>query len=230
MAEKIDFDQYAQDYEKILKNQLNFFDGNTDYFAEYKVQTICEQIQKRPQNILEYGCGTGRNLRFLIKMFPGSNIYGCDISQKSLAIASRNAPGAHLFQNSTNDKDEHIEHFDLIFLAGVMHHIPPSSRANSLSLLKKWLNRNGEMFVFEHNPYNPVTRHLVNSCPYDKDAVLLEPKELKSLFLKHGFKILSIKYALFFPSFLKRLRPLEKRLAYLPLGGQYYIQTIKDLS
>jgi len=28
MTEKIDFDQYAQDYEGILKNQLNFFDGN----------------------------------------------------------------------------------------------------------------------------------------------------------------------------------------------------------
>ena len=35
---KTDFDDYAADYNKILEEQLNFFEGDNHYFAEYKVK------------------------------------------------------------------------------------------------------------------------------------------------------------------------------------------------
>ncbi len=222
---KVDFDEYAEKYDTLLQNQLHFFD-EVDYFAEYKVKTIRSAIKKSPQKILEYGCGIGRNLRFLRALFPEAEIYGCDTSEKSIERTAKENPSVHVFLLG-NDRSRHHEKFDLIVVANVLHHIPPEDRENTMSLLSEWLERDGNLFIFEHNPYNPVTRHLVNTCPFDEDAVLLNLGEVKSLLLKYGLRIISQSYILFFPSFLKRLRFLEKYLVHLPLGGQFFVHASK---
>lgn len=222
---KVDFDEYAEKYDILLQNRLHFFD-EADYFAEYKVRIVRNYIKKNPKKILEYGCGIGRNLRPLSSFFPGAEIYGCDISEKSLQKALRDNPTAH-FLVLGNDVPSFHEEFDLIFVANVFHHIPPEAWKDTMFLLSEWIERDGEIFIFEHNPYNPVTRYLVNTCPFDEDAILLKPGAMETLLLKSGFRIVSMKYILFFPSSLKKLRFLEKHLIHLPLGGQYVVQAIK---
>jgi hypothetical protein len=37
---KVEFDEYAENYQEILQEQLGFFDGNEGYFAEYKIEII----------------------------------------------------------------------------------------------------------------------------------------------------------------------------------------------
>ena len=85
------------------------------------------------------------------------------------------------------------------------------------------LRPGGRLFVFEHNPYNPVTRHLVNTCPFDADAVLLTRAETVSLLKAAGFEPSAAAYCLFFPQMLAVFRPLEAWLGWLPLGGQYFV-------
>jgi S-adenosylmethionine-diacylgycerolhomoserine-N-methlytransferase len=43
----------------------------------------------RPTNILEVGCGTGKNLVNLCRLFPGAEITGIDLSATMLAVAAR---------------------------------------------------------------------------------------------------------------------------------------------
>lgn len=45
----------------------------------------------RPARILEVGCGTGRNLVRLARLFPQAQITGIDLSNAMLAIAARQA-------------------------------------------------------------------------------------------------------------------------------------------
>ncbi len=45
------------------------------------------------RNILEIGCGTGRNLKLLGKRFPGARLTGVDISEDMLKVARKNLPG-----------------------------------------------------------------------------------------------------------------------------------------
>ena len=220
------FDDYADAYENILHQQLSFFEKDTDYFAEYKTDLVSQSAVGKPQKILEFGCGTGRNLIFLKRNFPASRIYGCDISSKSLEVAARHNPEAVLFQSGKN-KAPYNDHFDLILVACVLHHIPPELWREKFIQLRDWLKIKGEIFIFEHNPYNPVTRRLVSSCPYDKGAVLLRPKEVASLLEGVGFRIIERRYVLFFPSLLRKLRFLEKKMAFIPLGGQYFLHAIK---
>ena len=35
LSEKVNFDEYAENYKKILQEQLSLFDANEKYFAEY---------------------------------------------------------------------------------------------------------------------------------------------------------------------------------------------------
>ncbi|MBN1865341.1 MAG: class I SAM-dependent methyltransferase [Victivallales bacterium] len=45
------------------------------------------------RNILEIGCGTGRNLKLLGKHFPEARLTGVDISEDMLKVARKSLPG-----------------------------------------------------------------------------------------------------------------------------------------
>lgn len=223
---KVDFDDFADDYREILDNQIRFFEIGSDYFARYKVSVVRRLLQHQPKRILEFGCGIGGNIKHLLQAFPFASVVGCDLSEKCLTVAARDNPSAKFFMISKEAFPDG-EKFDLIFVANVFHHIIPEERSNTIKLLKQLMTTNGELYVFEHNPYNPVTRHLVNTCPFDADAHLLKPKQLARLLRDEGFSTIEKKFILFFPSFLRLLRPLERFLTYLPLGGQYVILAIQ---
>ncbi len=123
--------------------------------------------------------------------------------------------------------DLDIGTFDLIFVAGVFHHVAVAQRPGVSRALHDRLNTSGSLFVFEHNPFNPITRRIVNTCPYDADAVLLRPSELQSLLFATGLKPGHKAYCLFVPPKLSWLMPLENWLQWLPLGGQYWVRVHK---
>ena len=218
---KVDFDDYVEDYDDILKQQLHFFNSDNSYFAEYKVRLAKTFFQHPPQSILDFGCGVGRSLPFFQKYFPNASLYGCDTSERSLIDAKNKFPSVSFHQ--THELLPQKLQFDLIFLSGVFHHIEVADRKSIMELLSSLTKKNGKIVVFEHNPYNPVARHMVNTCPFDRDAVLLKPRELKKLFANAGMENIQCHYTLFFPEALRWLRPLENYLRHLPLGGQYVV-------
>lgn len=77
--------------------------------------------------------------------------------------------------------------------------------------------------MFEHNPFNPLTRHAVNTCPFDANARLISARQMRRRFHDAGFDVASIRYRIFFPGCLRRLRPLERLLTWCPLGAQYAV-------
>lgn len=223
MSKKVDFDQFTDNYNELLREGTQFFSSSEEYFARYKVDLVRSQSDKPVKRILEYGCGIGRNVRFLREAFPGAIIVGTDISEASLAIAASENPGIQ-FELETPNTD--IGVFDLIFVAGVFHHIPPAERADVSLLLARRLSAEGALIIFEHNPFNPVTRRIVDNCPYDADAVLLRPSELVGLLEGATLDVQGRGYCLFIPPRFSRLAPLEKYLAWLPLGGQYWAKAV----
>jgi SAM-dependent methyltransferase len=217
---KVNFDEYARDYERLASSQTRLFDSDSRYFACYRVELMKRVSGLRRGSILDFGCGIGRDTSHLCAAFPGSRVVGCDPSQESLAVARSENPEREFVQPEEIDAGSH---FDLILASSVFHHIRPVERRAALQYCWQRLRPGGQMFVFEHNPYNPVTRHLVNTCPFDRDAVLLTRSETTSLLRAAGFGISAAAYCLFFPEILAVLRPLEPSLGWLPLGGQYFV-------
>ena len=221
---KVDFDKYVDTYNSILEHQLNFFDGE-EYFAAYKVHLLTELANSKAQKILDFGCGIGRSISFLEQAFPDGKIFATDISECSIKKAREEYSNSYFFP--LNEAHEYKSQFEVIFVAGVFHHIHPTLRQGVMQQLSDMLTDDGELFIFEHNPLNPVTRYMVNNCPFDEDAVLLRPTEFTKLFESAQLNLQKKGYTLFFPSHLKALRVLEKYMKWLPMGGQYFVKAKK---
>lgn len=223
MKNKVDFDDYTDNYNELLSKNTQFFSNDEDYFAHYKVAIVAAQHQAKVRRVLEYGCGIGRNFPSLQAAFPNAEWVGTDISESSLDVARKENPDVQFIVE--DGELDTLGKFDLIFVAGVFHHIPLAQRADAAKLLANRLSDNGALYVFEHNPYNPVTRHIVNTCPYDEDAIILKPKTLIGLLKQAEMEIEGQGYCLFVPPRFKRLVALEKYLSRVPLGGQYWVKS-----
>ena len=222
---KVDFDDYAENYNELLSRETKFFSSDEAYFAKYKVLLAREIICDEPRRVLEYGCGIGRNIPFLREVFSPAEIMGFDVSEKSIESARLNNEGIYFWSEEDN-ADEKLN-FDLIFVAGVFHHVPPQEREETMKKIYRRLAPGGNLLIFEHNPYNPITRKIVNDCPFDEGVILLKPRQLKQYLEAAGLVMQRQGYSLFFPPKFKRINKLEKYLSSFPLGGQYWIHAVK---
>lgn len=217
---KVDFDEYADRYDDLLRENTGFFTENESYFARYKVDLARGLAGDTPRRIHEFGCGTGRNIPFLRSAFASAIVSGSDVSAKSIEIARKANPGVDLWVEGEGRPREAA--FDLIFVAGVFHHIPPRERDGAARQIAQRLAPGGAVIVFEHNPFNPVTRKIVRDCPYDEGVLLLSPRELGKHLANGGLHLQKRGYTLFFPPRWRRMVRLERWLEWLPLGGQYW--------
>ena len=103
------------------------------------------------------------------------------------------------------------------------HHVPPPDRARFSSELARVVRPGGIVVVFEHNPFNPLTRLAVARCDFDEDAVLLSPRRTVELLEGAGLRSVEQRYVILFPSDRRRLRALERAARRLPLAAQFYV-------
>lgn len=220
-----DFDGHAASYNELLRENTEFFAADDSFFARYKVDLVRRKCPGPINKILEFGCGVGRNIPHLRRSFPEAEITGSDISGESLKLARENNPYANFVME---DGQIRLGPFDLIFVSCVYHHIPEPERAEITRLLKRRLSDCGNIFIFEHNPYNPVTRRLVSKCLFDARAELLTLNETCRLMREAGLQVAARAYCLFFPPSWPFAAGVEGLLSRLPLGGQYYVQAAKN--
>lgn len=224
-GEKIDFDDYSASYDELLHESTKLYAEDSEYFAKYKVERVRAATTGPVRRILEYGCGTGRNIVHLVSAFPEAEVVGSDVSAESLKIAERENPQSRFL---LEDDATAMGSFDLIFVASVFHHIPPAERPGVMRKLAGRLVPGGMIDVFEHNPFNPVTRRIVDQCPFDADAILLKPRELRELYAQAGLERKKQTFCVFVPPRLSWLLPIERWLGWLPMGGQYWIRAARE--
>jgi len=217
--QRIKFDDYVDVYEDMLQKQL----ANRSYFSSVRVNIVCKLCRNSPARIIDFGCGVGLSLPYLIKRFADAQVYTTDLSEKSLEYVRKKYPTVKVLSDDQLDG----ESFDLIFIVDVFHHIPDAQRPMIIRRLAGLLAEGGMLFVFEHNPFNPVVRHMVSTCPFDADAELISLKGMRSLIGMTELSLDRADYCLFFPETLQWLSPLEMFLSWLPLGGQYLVTARK---
>ena len=214
---KINFDNYADNYKDYITKSLGNLENNLNYYHLKKSEILKKELGYQPKKILDLGCGVGTMLELLIKSFQGSTFYAYDESKKSMDYIKKKFPKInHLDNLETNEK------FDLIFISAVVHHVKSGDRDDLFKNIYNLLSPNGVMFVFEHNPYNPVTLKMVTNCEFDADAELIKKNDLINLCKKSNFKIIKSGYIHFFPSKLGFLFKFENYLKWFFLGAQYF--------
>ena len=211
---------------------MRFVGENLDYFARYKITDIKHALFRSEGNpvrdILDFGCGVGASLPHWRGEFPEAELIAADVSADSLAELQRVHGPCRTLLLGSNLIPLPDQSVDVVMAACVFHHIRPADRCACLREIHRVLRPGGSCFIFEHNPWNPLTRYIVNRCEFDRDAQLLLPGETRRLLAQAGFFRHRTRHRVFFPGFLHRLRPWEYWLGRVPLGGQYYCHAIRD--
>ena len=107
------YDDWSKKYDQTLKLW--------NYQAPKKsIRFLKETIKKKPKNVLDLACGTGLFGAELKKNFPKCQIYGSDISKKSLEITSGKRIYTKLQKKNFEELHVYKIKFDLISLIGSM--------------------------------------------------------------------------------------------------------------
>jgi SAM-dependent methyltransferase len=230
--DETEFDKFAAEYRDLHAANIRISGENPEYFAEYKVKDIAAELVRTGHRldvrVLDFGAGIGYSVPFFRRHMPAARITCLDVSKRSLAIgAAKHGGDAEFrhFDGITIPCDS--EHFQVALASCVFHHIPHSEHVDLLREIRRVLAPGGMLFVFEHNPLNPLTRRAVNTCEFDANAVLIGASAMRSRTLEAGFGAAAIRYRIFFPSLLRALRAMEPYLTWLPLGAQYCVCAAK---
>ena len=235
METRHEFDQYATSYESLHNDNVSMVGADSHEFLMAKL-AFCERFVRThpmPSNgdgkvFLDYGCGTGRLGHVFHDCFdPVWTYVGVDPSVDSIKEARGHHPDPVLlhrpvrYRTLDEWRQEH-EVYDFALAACVFHHIVPAARPAALRSVWERLKPGGTFAIWEHNPWNPITRRIVEACSFDKGAILLSLPEMKSVWDSLGLKsVIGDSYVTFFPGPLRSLVPLERWLGWLPLGGQW---------
>ena len=229
--EEAEFDRFAQDYLATHERNVRVSGETPDYFARYKIDAVRRRWTAtraaEPSRVLDFGAGIGNSLPHLAEMFPRARITALDVSRRSLAIAESRFPGrADFVRYDGADIPLPDASIDLIFSSCVFHHIAADEHVEIFRRLRRVLAPGGRMIIFEHNPFNPVTRYIVATCEFDENAVLIRANDLAARQKAAGFGEVRAFYTGFFPARLKALRPLERFMTAIPAGAQYYTEAV----
>ena len=227
-----EFDAHVDSYEDQHRQSIKVTGESPEYFAEYKIRELARLVSvwgyKKPE-ILDFGSGIGNSLPAFRKYFPDNPVTSSDVSSASLEAALELHGGQEkqliIADGKIPAKDDS---FDLVFTACVFHHIPENEHIAWLSDLRRVTRKGGRIVIFEHNPFNPLTLHAVRNCPFDENAVLITPREMRKRLKQAGWTLPQVDYHIFFPAALSSLRFLDGYLRWCGIGGQYACHAVAD--
>ena len=156
------------------------------FFLKY----VIEQ-SNRNAKILEFGCSTGMNLRYL-KNLGYNYLQGIDISNKSIQIAKKNEHKIlyntqDLFLTNLNKK------YDIIFVRAVFQHIEAEKLKIILLKLITALNVNGKLIFKEaydiNLPFGRINGHRVHETFNHNYFAICKRYELK---LESGLFVITL--------------------------------------
>jgi SAM-dependent methyltransferase len=232
-----EFDAHAEGYDAGMENPLKALAGDSaDDFVAVKIRWLLrcwpELSTSGDLSLLDYGCGVATLLRLLRTAGVPGRLTGTDVSTGMLREAARIWPLASpvpSFQAQIGAATGlPPASFDLVIISAVLHHVPVDQRAEVYAELHRLTRPGGRLVVFEHNPWNPVTRYVIARTPIDRDAILLSPPEVTRSLNTGGWRDIRTSHLMFLPPRLGTVATAAERLfSWLPMGGQYAVTARK---
>jgi SAM-dependent methyltransferase len=231
-----EFDRHAAGYDGGLDNPVKRLMGNSaDQFIAVKARWL---LRHEPDlrfgriALLDYGCGAGDLLRVLGGLGMRAECTGCDVSAGMLDEAGKRWPAAlgpapTLVAQAGPRAPLEEGRFDIVTISAVLHHVPVAERSAVYRELARLLKDGGRLYVFEHNPRNPLVRYVIARTPIDANAILLDETEVRRGLGDAAPFALSTDYLMFMPPGLPVLAGIDRLLAWLPLGAQYVVAARK---
>jgi SAM-dependent methyltransferase len=227
---QVSFDDYIDSYKSEVQSSIGFIGQEVDFFLDIKAELLVKLAEKNfgkteDLKVLDIGSGIGLVDKLIKSRIK--NLYGVDVEDGVVEQAIKNNPDVNYQKYDGENLPFEENTFDITFAINVMHHVPPALWENFSKETYRVLKPGGIGVIFEHNPFNPLTRKVVRDCEFDRDAVLLSHKKIKELFTNASLKVDDNAYIIFFPFKGKMFRWIESGLKWLPLGAQQYVTARK---
>jgi SAM-dependent methyltransferase len=222
----VSYDRYRNSYEDELDRAVGFSGKTHAFFTEAKAVELLRLADRHlgdaaRADALDVGCGVGLTDRHLAGRFD--SLTGVDVAPGVLERARGENPWARYVLSDGDCLPFEDASFDLTFAVCVIQVIPRAERERFVSELTRVTRPGGLVVAFEHNPLNPLTRLVVRRCSFGHDASMLPLRRLSRLFAKARVSVVERGYMLLLPTARDAARKVERRLARLPLGAQYYL-------
>jgi SAM-dependent methyltransferase len=223
-ARRADFDAHAPGYVGAVDRSVAFTGRDSAFFAARKVELLRSLAAHRVGGlahsaVLDVGCGTGTTDRLLAGRC--ASLCGVDVSEEMLAEARAGVPGVEYRWYDGETLPFEDGRFDVVLAICVLHHVPPPERRAFASELARVTRGGGLVAVFEHNPWNPLTRRAVRACPVDEGVVLSSHRSTRELLRGAGVADAAATHYLFSPIGGAPGRAVDRAFSWLPMGGQY---------
>jgi SAM-dependent methyltransferase len=216
----------ADRYRDALDRAVSFSGASHEFFARAKAEELLWLTRRHlgdPAGLdaLDAGCGIGLTDHHLRGRFR--SLSGTDVSAEALATAARENPGVRYELAERDRLPFGADTFDLTFAVNVVQVVAEAQRGRFVAELARVTRPGGLVAVFEHNPYNPLTRLVVRRFELGEDVRMLGAGNIRRLLRETGLAPVDFGYILLFPSRRRPLPALERTLRRLPLGAQYYV-------
>jgi len=154
--------EYQFPYHHIPQFGLDSFSETRHLFWGYEYAAYTERILKvlseRPfDSLLDVGCGDGRLLLEIHKMFPHTRLVGTDFSQRAVSFARAFAPGIDFRAGTLTETIPPQNHFSYLTLIEVLEHIPLEEAPLFLKQCISYLASDGRAIITVPSTLNPVT-------------------------------------------------------------------------
>lgn len=221
----VTFDGRADAYQGQVEQSIAFARVSHTYVTAQKAEhllRICARLIGPPskQRMLDVGCGIGLTDSFLAERV--GDLHGIDISAESIERATLANPRVRYTAFDGLRFPVADASVDIAFAICVLHHIPPERCAEFAAELRRVVRPGGVVAIFEHNPFNPLTRLAVGRCEFDRDAHLMRRRMTVELLRSAGMRVERSSYIIFttWPRFGTGV---DDVLGWCGLGAQYYV-------
>ena len=215
-----DFDRVADEYESLCDDAIGFGGRDHAFYLEAKARHLSELAHRllggANVSALDVGCGAGAIHPYL----SFAELIGVDPSTQLVEAARRTNPTVGYDVGDGTDLPYEDARFDLVFSVCVLHHVELDARRRFALELARVTRPGGVVAIFEHNPWNPLTRLAVSRCAFDEEVELLRMRETTRLLESVELDVAERAFMLFVPW---RALIVDRALARVPLGAQYYV-------
>lgn len=185
--------------QKNVEQIINFYQFQSKFydltrwlflFDRDKILFQVKETNPNISSILDIGCGTGKSIKLMTKLFPNAEISGLDLSQSMLNIASKKLHNDHnvTFYKSFYPSDSiKAQKFDLILFSYSLSMFNPGYDL-ALENSYKQLAHNGILAIIDfHTTSSNLLKKWMNYNHVKLDGHLLP--RAKTLFNRYNLKI-----------------------------------------